>query len=378
VKLLIRFLVVSALLIPAAHTLRADRFTLTGSMGQPRSGHTATLLQDGRVLVAGGVQNAGSTGVLKTAEIYDPATRQFTAAGSMITPRTNGAATLLADGRVLISGGFNFTAETFTNLTAAEIFDPATSQFSSTGSMSVARSGHSMTLLHDGRVLVAGGTSSSSRLTEVYDPHTSAFTALPPMVAARGAAVAFTLPNGNALVAGGNVPPAAGAELFNITTGQFEAAPPRTVTVDGQTHGRTLLSSGQVLFAGTIGTGGISALSEVFDPAAGIFEATGSMNAVRSNHATAALADGRAIVTGGSDSTGNATSAAELFNPSSLFRLAAAMNSPRAGHTATALRDGTVLVVGGSSGGASLSSAEIYIPDTTIIPGVVRRRAARH
>jgi hypothetical protein len=372
------FLLAAVFLVVGAQHLSADHFAASGSMSQARTGHTATLLPDGRVLVTGG-QNV--SGALRTAEIYNPSTGGFSSTGSMAQPRVNAVATLLADGRVLVTGGFNFTAETFTNLTTAEIYNPATSQFTATASMNVPRTGHSATLLHDGRVFVVGGTSSNIRQAEIFDPAASTFTTLPLMLVARAQAVAFTLPNGNVLVAGGNLQTAAGAEIFNVNSGQFEAAPTRTLFSTG-THGAAVLASGRILIAGSIGTSGASALSEVFDPASGIFLPTGSLNLARSNHATAALGDGRALVTGGAalgaDQTVRETSSAELFDPATFqFRLAASMLSPRAGHTATTLSNGTALIIGGTSGGVFLQTAETYVADAVTVP-VPRRRAARH
>lgn len=370
-----RSLLVSAVcLLLGMHNLLADHFVFTGSMSQARTGHTATLLSDGRVLVAGG-QN--TTGALKTAEIYDPSTGRFSSTGSMTQPRVNAAATRMADGRVLITGGFNFTAETFTNLTAAEIYDPATSRFSPTGSMSVPRTGHSAPLLHDGQVFVVGGTATNIRQAEIYNPGSSTFTTLPSMLVARGQAVAFTLPNGNVLVAGGNLTSAAGAELFDVGLGQFEAAPPRTL-LSRSIHGMAVLGSGEILFAGSINDNGASAKSEVFDPGAGVFLPVGSMAVVRSNHAGAVLGDGLALFTGGatldSSQMVRESNSAELFDPATgQFRITASMLSPRGGHTATALRNGTALFIGGANQGVFLDSAETYVPDVT-----TKRRAARH
>jgi hypothetical protein len=347
-------------------------------MSQARSGHTATLLSDGRVLVSGG-QN--SSGVLRTAELYDPSTARFASTGSMAQTRTNAAATLLADGRVLITGGFAFTAETSGNLVSAEIYNPVTGQFAATGPMNLARAGHAATLLHDGRVFVVGGTSSSSRQAEIYDPATSTFTTLPLMLTVRQQALAFTLPSGNVLVVGGNAPGAAGAEVYNVTKDAFELAPPRTLFSTG-IHGTAVLASGEIVFAGALNENGITAQSEVFDPRSNEFESVGAMALARSNHAGAIIGDGRALFTGGSavggDQTVTTTSSAEVFDPATdRFSITGAMTTPRAGHTATSLNNGTVLVIGGANGGQFLSSAELYLPDVTN-PAVSRRRAARH
>jgi hypothetical protein len=111
-----------------------------GSMVTARERHTATLLQSGKVLVAGGV---GHSGVLSSAELYDPATGTWTETGSMGTPRGSHTATLLPSGKVLIAGGANYTDG---SLDSAELYDPASGTWTTTGSMSTARGAHMATL----------------------------------------------------------------------------------------------------------------------------------------------------------------------------------------------------------------------------------------
>ncbi len=144
-------------------------FTQTGSMAVGRFLHTATQLQDGRVLIVGGVLRSASDPVA-TAEIYDPATGIFTMTGAMATDRERHTATLLADGRVLIVGGTTSTGTTAT----VEVYDPSTGSFSVTGSMAEARTFHTATLLPNGKVLVAGGGDENST-AEVYDPASRLF-----------------------------------------------------------------------------------------------------------------------------------------------------------------------------------------------------------
>jgi Galactose oxidase, central domain len=137
-----------------------DAFTPTGNMMTPRGGHSATLLLNSKVLIAGG----GSA----SAELYDPSTGTFAATGNMITPRQRHRATLLYDGRVLIIGGFLNNGNS--PLASAELYDPSTGIFTVTGSMLTPRGWHTATLLYDGRVLVAGAGT-----PELYDPATGTF-----------------------------------------------------------------------------------------------------------------------------------------------------------------------------------------------------------
>ena len=141
-------LVFTALLILLV-TDHAQAWSPASDMTTPRTGHTATLLPDNRVLVAGG--NDGSA--LSSAELYDPATDTWSGTDSLATARGSHTATRLPDGRVLVVGRYNNGS-----LASAELYDPATYAWSAAGSLAVARVGHTATLLPDGRVLVAGGT----------------------------------------------------------------------------------------------------------------------------------------------------------------------------------------------------------------------------
>ena len=138
-------------------TQSAGRFAATGSMGTPRFLHIATLLADGRVLITGGVMNGTVFKPLASAEIYDPVTGSFAATGNMITPSIGHTATLLSDGKVLITGGVPISDGTDHSLASAELYDPSTGTFAATGEMTTARSGGTATLLNNGQVLIAGG-----------------------------------------------------------------------------------------------------------------------------------------------------------------------------------------------------------------------------
>jgi len=186
---------------------RVNKFEDTeGVMEDARAYHAATLLADGRVLITGGCNNAVSALVkcdnyLGTAEIYDPNSDTFTTTGGMLTPRANHTATLLPDGRVLIAGGSDGSGV----LSSAEIYDPKTETFSSAGSMAFPRTHHTASALPDGRVLIAGGLADQHYDSlEVFNPSTGAFSVLPSkMTVPRAMHSAVTLRDGRVLLVGG-------------------------------------------------------------------------------------------------------------------------------------------------------------------------------
>jgi len=274
--------------------------TPTGSLAAPRYDHTATLLSNGNVLVAGGFgdtsdcQGVGAQ-AQNTAEIYDADKGSFSVTGNMSIPRGGHTATVLTDGKVLIAGGGDQGVGGAGSATA-ELYDPSTGAFTQTGSMAVARFRHTATLLKDGRVLVVGGvpldSSIPSSTAEIYDPTTGIFTATDGMSTAREEHTATLLNDGTVLITGGESPVmgssdlqlTATAEVYNPSTGLF--APTGSMTEARNLHTATLLMDGTVLIAGG---GNNSATAELYDLTPNSFTKTGGMEFGRAGHTATAM-----------------------------------------------------------------------------------------
>jgi hypothetical protein len=330
----------------------------------------AVQLDNEKVLVAGGWGTSGLA--VASAEIYDPATGTFTATGSMTLPRVYAAAALLADGRVLVTGG-----EAAGPLASAEVYDPATGTFTATGSMHVTRSYHSATRLANGSVLVAGGGAPAggssgwmaTTSAEVYDPATGTFTPTGSMTLRREDHTATLLANGQVLLAGGDRGSGgtitSTAELYNPATGTFAStAGPMTTPRLSQTA--TLLENGQVLLAGgddATNTGS----AELYDPQTGMFTATGRMAGPRFFHAAARLTDGRVLVVGGdsidcwmaAQCNPKTLATSELYDPATgRFTPGPSLHQVRHLHWVFSLAGDRAVVVGGETNIAS----ELYTP----------------
>ena len=183
----------------------SERWTAAGDLATARRGHTATRLADGRVLIAGGVVCCDAAGELLTgaAEVYDPGTGASQPTGSLMTGRALHTGTLLADGRVLVTGGF--VAVDGSTTASAEVYDPSTGQFGPAGALQVGRVVHSAILLTDGRVLVLGGLQAAAA-TDLFDPGAGGWSPGPILQPAWGASTATLLRNGRVLVFGGEGP----------------------------------------------------------------------------------------------------------------------------------------------------------------------------
>jgi hypothetical protein len=267
----------------------------------PISGQTATLLADGRVLVTG----PDSKRSTPSAEIYDPRSGTWTPTGRMHEHRRLFTTTLLRDGRVLAAGGMG-SEGSYSYVASAELYDPVTGQWSATGEMTVARGaggihvlpGHTATLLENGMVLVAGGRSTwdaNSASAELYNPASGTWTITASMNEAREFHTATLLDDGAVLVVGGG-PDAVTTEFYDPASGTWSVAPHMVLNRDS--HTATLLMNGDVLVVGGQNNGPVAA-AEIYDPDARTWTSAGNMTTARSWHSATLLLDGSVLVTGG-------------------------------------------------------------------------------
>ncbi len=325
-------------------------------MVTPRYGHTATLLPNGKVLVAGG-QTAGP--ITNLCELYDPATGSWTNTGPMITARNAHAATLLPNGKVLVMGGK--TPGPTTNL--CELYDPATGTWTNTGAMSVGRQFLTATLLPDGKVLAAGGISQTAYLSssEIYNPINGVWTNTGTMNAVRGSHCSVLLTNGLVLAIGGYTGAAynSSSETYDPSNGIWTLST-GSMTTTRQRFSATVLPSGKVLVAGGGGFSGWIALCELYDPVAKTWTTTGSMVGIHGNHTAVLMPNGMVLMPGGYNNV-SASAASEIFNPASgTWASTASMISPRYLHAATVLANGKVLITGGYNGSFATNTCELF------------------
>jgi N-acetylneuraminic acid mutarotase len=350
-------------------------WSLTGNLNVGRDSHTATLLPNGRVLVAGG---NNTNGTLKSAELYDVATGTWSNTGSLNGGRAFHTATLLPNGKVLVVGGFSCAPPpaTCAYLNSVELYDPDMGLWTITGSLNTARGSHTATLLANGKVLVAAGATDGTGAllsAELYNPLAGTWTSTGNLNVARTFHTATLLLEGKVLVAGGegcdlnNCFALDTAELYDPAAGTWSNT--GTLNTQRELHTETLLPSGKVLVVGgfaNFGLGLVNQSVELYDPV-GMWSGPGNLNQGRAYHTSTLLPSGKVVIAGGFvDSLNRAITSSELYDPgTAMWTNTASLNIGRRFHTATLLLNGKVLVAGGDGINAP-TSAELYDPG---IPG---------
>ena len=346
-------------------------WSYTGSLNTPRSSHTATLLPDGKVLVAGGANGYGDFfQSLDSPELYDPATGEWNPTGRLNVPRELHTATLLKDGKVLIVGGIGEDG-----LNGAELYDPQNERWGVTGSLNTHRIYHTATLLKNGKVLVVGGgeviwccpETIPLNTVELYDPDTGTWSFTGNLNTAVESHTATLLQNGLVLVAGGYADgPLNSAELYDPDTGKWTSVGILGGNIGRYNHTATLLPDGRVLIAGGASSVPVGP-AQLYDPDTGAWSSTGDLNETRFNHTATLLPDGKVLVAGGMRPRDSpqfsivSVSSSELYDPDKgTWSFAGSLKTRRSSHTATLLHDGIPLIVGGHVDAVgSLDSVEL-------------------
>ncbi len=380
---------------PGSGAESATNWSPAGSLTSARAAHTASLLPGSRVLVVGGEANTpGTQNALARAELYDLSANKWIDAGSMNIGRRNQTATVLPNGQVVVIGGELARAGTGTSATTptAEMYDATANSWRTLAPAASSRSQHTATLLPDGRVLVVGGIAVASdgapaapvATAEIYDPQTNTWVSAGSLSLARSGHTATMLPDGKVLIVGGEslasagtAAPTASAELYDPATNSWSAT--GSLATGRQGHTATLLPDGRVLVVGgqtdlsrggnlTFVSAGQAAMvpsssAEIFDPQAKTWKPVASLSSERSGHTTTLLPGGQVLVVGGVGKASDAPLAtSERYDPAADRWVSAPAPTARTQHTATLLPDGSVLIVGGKgAGGGVLATTERYV-----------------
>ncbi len=312
------------------------------NMTGPRMVHLATLLADGRVLITGGWTNGTAESATSSAEVYDTHKEAFLLTGAMGAARYDHTATLLTDGSVLVVGGNTGAGAT----AAIDLYQPTSGIFTTTNSLAVPRAGHTATPLSDGRVVIAGGTGGDTSI-EIYNYTKGTLSSGGNLLAPRSGHVAAVLPSGRILFAGGAADPSS-AEEYDPQTGLSTGV--GSLATNHNTLAGVALLSGKVLVAGDTS-------AELYDPESQKFSLAGAP-AQRNEGRLTVLNDGQVLVSGGGNPLGFMASTEIYDAVANSFSAGPPMTRARYRHAAVRLQDGRVLLSGGWEG-ATLSSSEI-------------------
>ena len=350
-------------------------------MSTPRLDFTATLMTNGRVLIVGGRTQSFAYAVAGApsaqVEIFDPATKRFSAAASLGVARSGHTATLLASGKVLVAGGDGG------GLGTAEIYDPSSGHWTATSPMNYRRTDHAAALVAGGKVLVTGGSASTyigispggsatAKLpAEIYDPIADLWSTMATPAFDRPVRpTATVLKDGRVLVVGGqymwNSPDEAkeNSEIYDPTINTWTATTPEVRTGARQFHSATLLPSGQVLIAGGMRDLQATGFAVVYDPASNSWTQLPNMNGDRCGQGAQLLSSGRVLRVGGGCGWPDQTGSTEELDPAAnRWFIVASLPSLRGSLQLVALSDGQVLGVGGmEQAGMPTALTELFTP----------------
>jgi hypothetical protein len=328
-------------------------WTATGALFGGGYSRAATLLADGNVLLAGRPGDCATN-----SEIYEVAAGKWTITSPLNECGCGRTLTLLPNGKVLAAGGYNSKDGRSSRAElSAELFDPVSQAWRKTGAMNSVHNNHTATLLANGKVLVTGNDyrTNAFAVTEWYDEATRTST--------RKVSVIETLPpRGQITGSSDRTNDFASAELYEPATGTWKCA--ASLNRPRGHHTATLLTNGLVLVVGGDDKQGTALSSaELYDPIAETWTEIDGLQLARTYHTATLLTTGKVLVVGGQDSKGYAFPEAELFDPATRqWAPARGMLFGRSYHTATLLKDGKVMVAGGSGFGGSLKFVEVYDP----------------
>lgn len=335
-----------------------------GDLLSSRTSEGVQVLSDGKVLITAG-SNSSTTVALTSTEVFNPETLSWSSAGDLNFGRIwFGNLVRLQNEKVLIAGGTGING--FSDTRTSELFDPSTNSWSYTGNLITARRGASLTMLADGRVLISGGSlglPDSDRFlysAEIYNPETGTWISTGNLKIAREGHKSVRLFDDRVLIIGGEGPWMVNqkiAEIYRPNTGDWVTT--GSISIGRNSATLTLLQDGRVMYAGGAGGSTIYATTEIYEPATGMWSLAAPMNQARAGHSAILLPDGKVLVIGGGDS-GGALSSTEIYDPvSNTWQFDANLNDARGGFMAATLLDGRVLAMGGQGINGELKSTEI-------------------
>jgi N-acetylneuraminic acid mutarotase len=342
---------VDALSASGSLTVTSDEWTPAASLSAARAG-PALLLSTGNVLVLGG--DGSPISPYQSNEIYDPASDTWTVSGGAMVnaARIDFSTTVLADGKVLVAGGYRGS----TTFATTEIYDPVLDEWSPAASMSVARYGQRAALLADGRVLVFGGTGScvtcSLASAEIYDPVSNTWSPAASMPAGTFGEYVTRLPDGKLFVLGGG-----SVHFYDPVTDSWSSG--RSMITPRQQFGAAQLANGKVLVVAGAGPTSRLTSAEIYDPAGDTWSSAADANVARLSPSLAVLANGKVIAAGGYG-VGAYVASTEIYDPvANTWSTVASMDTARSA-SLVVLPNQSVLTVGGTTDTGRTASCELY------------------